>query len=236
MAAPEAADGLDREIGEWDQQAARLNVEQSNMHTNMNERDQRASNPDTPAREYPVTYDDASRYYGPCTHAARERHDELSMREHLARAYAKLTAAGTYDPARHGTRDTEPLTAAERLELPATAEHLSRTYKPTFEIDHALRAGASWAQVAEALGADEVGARAAYRAWADRQHDMLTWTNGRLGMSDAEYAEVVRRAADGEQREATRPCAHADRDGEGAHWLPPGEKRRAEGRQEQLKA
>src|SRR5258708_18482138 len=86
-----------------------LNVEQSDMNTNMNERDKGTPDPDTRAREYPVTYDDASRYYGPGTHTARERHDELSMREHLARAYAKLTAAGTYDPARHGTGDTEPL-------------------------------------------------------------------------------------------------------------------------------
>ena len=33
----------------------------------------------------PVTYDDASRRYGPGTIGARERYDELSMRDHLAR-------------------------------------------------------------------------------------------------------------------------------------------------------
>ncbi len=168
------------------------------------------------------------------------------MREHLARAYAKLTAAGTYDPARHGTGDTEPLTAAEHLELLATAEHLSRTYKPTVEIDHALQAGASWTQVAQALGADEADVRAAYRAWADGQHDMLTWTGGRLGMSDAEHTEAMHRAADGEKPQAARTtaepfggarlCAHADRDGKDAHWLPPGEKCRTEARQEQREA
>jgi hypothetical protein len=37
--------------------------------------------------------------------------------------------------------------------------------------------------------------RTAYRAWADGQHDMLTWTEGRLGMSYAEYAEAMQRVA-----------------------------------------
>ena len=93
-----------------------------------------------------------------------------------------------------GAGDTQPLTAAEHLELLATAEHLSRSYKPVPEVDHALRAGASWAQIAGALGTDEPTARAAYRAWADGQHDLLTWTEGRLGMSDAEHAEAMRHA------------------------------------------
>lgn len=177
----------------------------------------------------PVTYDDASRRYGPGTIGARERYDELSMRDHLARAYARLRASGEYDAARHGTGDTEPLTAAEHLELLATAEYLARAYQPSFETDNALRAGASWAQVADALGTDEAAARVAYRAWADGQYDMLTWTEGRLGMSHAEYAEAMQRAAHGAgpdgafERAAAGPgailCAHADRDGEGAHWL-----------------
>jgi hypothetical protein len=73
-----------------------------------------------------VTYDQASQRYGPGTHAARGRHDELSVREHLSRAYARLKASGRYDAAKHGTRATEPLTAAEHLELLATAEYLAR--------------------------------------------------------------------------------------------------------------
>ncbi len=181
----------------------------------------------------PVSYDDAARRYGPGTIAARERHDELSMRDHLARAHARLRATGEYDAARHGTGDTEPLTAAEHLELLATAEYLARAYKPSCETDNALQAGASWAQIADALGTDEAAARAAYRAWADGQHDMLTWTEGRLGMSHAEYAEAMQRVADGaepdgaSERAAAGPgailCAHADRNGEGAHWLKAGE-------------
>jgi hypothetical protein len=64
-------------------------------------------------------------------------------------------------------------------------------------------------------------------------HDMLTWTEGRLGMSHADYAEAMQRAADGarpdgaSERAAADPgailCAHADRNGEGAHWRKAGE-------------
>ena len=50
--------------------------------------------------------------------------------------------------------------------------------------------------MAEALGSDEAMARVEYRAWADGQHDMLRCTDGRLGMSDAEYAEVLVRAGE----------------------------------------
>jgi hypothetical protein len=76
------------------------------------------------------------------------------MRDHLARTYARLRASGECEDARHGTGDSEPLTAAEHLELLATAENLARAYQPSFEKDNALRAGASWAQVADALGTD----------------------------------------------------------------------------------
>jgi hypothetical protein len=143
----------------------------------------------------PVTVNDAARRYGPGLHAARERYDELSMRDHLARALATLKARGEYDPERHGPDGTEPLSAAEHLELLATTEYLSRAYKPSFEVDHALRAGASWPQIAAALGTDDAAARVAYREWADGQHDLLTWTGGRIGMSDAEHAAAIKRSA-----------------------------------------
>jgi hypothetical protein len=179
----------------------------------------------------PITCDQASQRYGPGLLAARERYDELSGRYHLARAYATLRARGEYDPTKHGTGDTEPLTAEEHLELLALGEYLARSYKPSFEVDNALRAGATWAQVAEALDTDEAMARVAYRAWADGQHDMLRWTEARLGMSDAEYAEVIARAGEPELGAAKAYaathrilCAHADDDGQGAHWLAPGEK------------
>ncbi len=149
----------------------------------------------------PLTVDDAARRYGPGRHAARERYDELSMRDHLTRAHATLKARGEYDPARHGPDDAEPLSAAEHLELLAATEYLSRACKPSFEIDNALRTGASWPQVAAALGTDEASARVAYREWADGQHDLLTRAGGRIGMSDAEHAAAIKRAA-GPDREA----------------------------------
>jgi len=176
----------------------------------------------------PVTYHQAASRFG--RHDALERHDELSTRDHLARAYATLRARGTYDPAKHGTGDTEPLTADEHLERLALGEYLARSYRPTFEVDHALRAGATWQQIAEALDTDEAMARMAYRASADSQHDMLRWTEGRLGMSDAEYAEVTARAGEPDPGAARAYaathrvlCAHADDDGRGAHWLEPGQ-------------
>jgi hypothetical protein len=152
--------------------------------------------------EPPVTCNQASMRYGPGTHDARERYEELSMREHLSRAYAKLKASREYDPAKHGTGDTEPLTAADHLELLATAEYLARAYKPHGEVDHVLRAGATWEQVADVLGTDDAAARAEYRSWAAGQHDMWASTGiwagepaHRFGMNDAEYAEVLARAA-----------------------------------------
>jgi hypothetical protein len=140
-----------------------------------------------------VTYNEASRRYGARRHAASERYDELSTRDHLARAHAKLKAAGEYDPARHGTRDIKPLTAGEHLELLATAEYLARSYKPSFEVDNALRAGATWAQVAEALDTSEAAARVAYRAWADGQHQLWVDCDGKFGMDGGEHAGAMRR-------------------------------------------
>jgi hypothetical protein len=179
--------------------------------------------------DQPVTSEQADRRYGPGTRAARERHDELSMRDFLARADARR-AAGDRDPERHGAGNAERLTVREHLELLATAEYLARAYMPSREVHHALRAGATWPQVAAAVGTSEAAARAAYQAWADGQHDMLRWTGGRLGMSDAEYAETRARAGEPEPSAAEAGaaahrvlCAHADLGGRGAHWLAPGQ-------------
>jgi hypothetical protein len=179
----------------------------------------------------PHTYHQVAQRFGPGRHAARERYDELSTRDHLARAYAMLRASGEYDPAKHGAPDAEPLTAEEHLELLAIGEYLARSYKPVSEVDNALRAGTTWDQIAEALDTDEAMARVTYRAWADGQHDLLRWTEGRLGMSEAEYADAIERAGEADPGAAKAYaathrvlCAHADDDGRGAHWLAPGEK------------
>ena len=150
----------------------------------------------------PQTYNQASMRYGPGTLYAAERYHELISRHHLAQAREVLKARGEYDPAKHGTAASQPLSTAEHLELLATAEYLSRAYKPHGEVDNALQAGASWDQVAEALDTDQVTARANYRSWAQGQHDMWASTGvwegepaHRFGMNDADYAEAMARAS-----------------------------------------
>jgi hypothetical protein len=60
----------------------------------------------------PITYHEACSAYS-YTDDARARHDELTGRSALADARATLWARGGYDPAKHGTTEHEPLTAAE---------------------------------------------------------------------------------------------------------------------------
>jgi hypothetical protein len=96
-------------------------------------------------------------------------------------------------------------------------------------LERAVKAGASWEQIAAARGISTGRARRDYREWAEGQHSLLTWTEGRTGVSDAEYAQAIARASDPQ----TRPggigdsagicihargrilCAHTDQDGRG---------------------
>lgn len=183
----------------------------------------------------PVTYDRASAHYGHGTHSARERYDELTSRDIDVRTAARLRERGEFDPENNlGHRliaASEPLTAGERLELMAIGEVLARYYRHPTMLDHAAKAGASWEEIGAARGTSADQARQDYREWADGQHHLLTWTEGRWGMSDAEYAEAIVRATEPEPGAANsyagaHPvlCAHADQDGAGSHWLEPGEK------------
>ena len=102
-------------------------------------------------------------------------------------------------------------------------------------VDQAVKAGASWEQIGAARGTRAEQARQDYRGWADAQHNLVTWTEGRIGTSDA---EAIARAADpviypggvgDPAAPASEPgsrllCAHANRDGYGMHRLAPGEK------------
>jgi hypothetical protein len=148
----------------------------------------------------PTTYHEAASAYGYTIHA-RERHDELTMRRALADARLALIARGEYDPAKHGTEEYEPLSVEEQLEVLATGEMVARMYRHPADVDRALKAGATWAQVAEARGCSEEEARHNYRAWAEGQHDL--WASefsggGRFGLDDDEYAQAVARAAEPE--------------------------------------
>ena len=129
--------------------------------------------------------------------AARERFDELTSRDHTARAIATLKARGTYDPAKHSDASkNQPLTAAEHLEVLATGEVLARHYRHPAYVDQAVKAGASGAQIAEAVGSDEAEARQQYREWADGQHNLYAHFEGKFGMNDAEHAAAIKRASE----------------------------------------
>jgi hypothetical protein len=139
---------------------------------------------------------------------AHERFDELTARELMARSLATLKARGAYDPARHPDPGKyQPLTVAEHLEVLAFGEVLARYYRHPAHVDQAVKAGASWPQIAEAIGSDETQARQQYGEWADGQHDLYAHYEGKLGINDAEYAAAIKRASEpstapGVEREA----------------------------------
>jgi hypothetical protein len=128
---------------------------------------------------------------------ARERFDELTSRDHTARAIATLKARGTYDPAKHSDPGKyQPLTAAEHLEVLAIGEVLARHYQHPAYVDQAVKAGASWSQIAEAVGAGEAQARQQYREWAEGQHNLHLQYEGKFGMNDAEYDAAIKRVSE----------------------------------------
>jgi hypothetical protein len=129
--------------------------------------------------------------------AARERYDELTNRDHTARAIATLKARGTYDPAKHpDASEYQPLTTAEHLEVLAAGEVLARHYRHPTHVHQAVKAGASWSKIAEAIGSEEAQARQQYREWADGQHSLCVHDEGKFGMNDAEYDAAIKRASE----------------------------------------
>jgi len=130
---------------------------------------------------------------------ARDRYDELSQRDLSARARAILVARGEYDPEKHGSSDPAPLSLHEHLEVLANGEAVAQVYRHPVQIDHAVRAGATWQQIADATGATEDKAREDYREWAEGQHRLWADYEGRFGLDDAGYAEAFKRAAEPER-------------------------------------
>ena len=144
----------------------------------------------SPATTYQQTSD---RYRA--TGDARERFEELAVREVSARAFMALVARGDYDPRIHGdAAGSEPLTVTEHLELLAAGELLARYYRHPAHAHRAVQAGATWAQVAEATGRDETQARRDYREWADEEHRLWADCDGQFGIDDDEYAAAIARA------------------------------------------
>jgi hypothetical protein len=66
-------------------------------------------------------------------------------------------------------------------------EAIAFYYRHPSRVDHAVKAGARWEQIASARNTTAEAARAAYRKWADGQHRYA-------GMSDDEYAAAIKAA------------------------------------------
>ena len=91
-----------------------------------------------------TTYQETSRRYR-MAGDARERFEELVVRDVSARALMALVERGDYDPRTHGDAGgSEPLTVTEHLELLAAGELLARYYRHPAHAHRALQAGASW--------------------------------------------------------------------------------------------
>jgi hypothetical protein len=133
----------------------------------------------------PKTYHEASNGSLPDQIA---RYHELSERDLIAGSIATLKARGTFQPNEHVNEERfPPLTVAEHLEMLALGEVIARYYRHPSQIDKAVKARATWEQIAAATGTTAGASRAAYREWAEGQHKYA-------GMGDAEYAAALERA------------------------------------------
>jgi hypothetical protein len=141
-----------------------------------------------------TTYQETSGRYR-ATGDARERFEELAVRDVSVRALMALVARGDYDPRIHGEVGAfEPLTVTEHLELLAAGELLARYYRHPAHAHRALQAGATWEQLAAATGRGEAQARRDYREWAEDEHRLWADYNGEFGIDAAEYAAAIARA------------------------------------------
>jgi hypothetical protein len=136
------------------------------------------------AAERPITYDQASRGNLP---DQIDRYRELADRELTSRSIATLQARGEWTEERARILDPDkypPLTVAEHLEMIALGWRIASHYRHPSQVDNAVRAGASWEQIAAAAGTTEKAARAAYCEWVEGQHQYA-------GMSDADYTAAL---------------------------------------------
>ncbi len=145
------------------------------------------------AAKRPVTYHEAS------TRSITDqidRYQVLAQHDALAGAIAIGKARGTYEPNQHVNEEKfPPLTVAEHLEILALGERIARYYRHPSQVDKAVKAGASWDQIAAATGTSADEARAAYREWAEGQHRLRQdFPGGTIGMGDEEHAAALRAA------------------------------------------
>ena len=124
------------------------------------------------------------------------RYEELTDRNLMARSIATLQARGEYDKDKHpDPGEYQPLTVAEHLEMLALGEAIAFYYRHPAGVDHAVRAGATWAQIAAARNTTPEAARAAYREWAESQHQLHADMG--MGLDDEHYAAALRAADEG---------------------------------------
>ncbi len=121
------------------------------------------------------------------------RYRQLAEHDALAGAIAIGKARGTYEPNEYvNEQKYPPLTVAEHLEMLALGERIARYYRHPSQAGKAVRAGASWDQIAAAAGTTAEEARAAYREWAEGQHRLHADIG--IGLDDAGYAAAVKAA------------------------------------------
>jgi hypothetical protein len=125
-----------------------------------------------------------------------EWYRDLAQHDALAGVIAIGKARGTYEPNEHVNEEKfPPLTMAEHLEMLALGERIARYYRHPSQVDKAVKAGASWAQIAAATGTTENAARAAYREWAESLHQLHADMG--MGLDDDQYAAALRAADEG---------------------------------------
>jgi hypothetical protein len=145
--------------------------------------------PGTGRPGHPVTYWEAS---GGNIADQEDRCRELAQRDLLAKSIAIKKARGDYQSGGHVSEENfPPLTVAEQLEMIALGERIARYYAHPSQVDAAVKAGATWAQIAAARGIDEATVRRQYREWAAGQHRYA-------GMGDEDYAAAIACASGGE--------------------------------------
>lgn len=133
------------------------------------------------------------------------RYEELTDRDLMARSIASLQARGEYDAARHpDPAEYQPLTVAEHLEMLAIGEAIAFYYRHPAGVDHAVRAGATWEQIAAARNTTAEAARTAYREWAEGQHRYA-------GMGDDQYAAAIKAAGEPDPATVTGTAAEDTR-------------------------
>lgn len=118
------------------------------------------------------------------------RYQLLARRDLLSKTAARARPRGRR---RQDGAASEPLTVLERLEMLALGEHLARHFRHPIQVHNALRAGATWPQIAAAIGKTSFQARADYIQWAADQRRIAEANPGIItaGISEAEHITAL---------------------------------------------